>query len=215
MCVMTHSYVCHDTNVFTTELDRPWPNPPKCDTIHSYAPHNSLMCVPWLIHIYYRDGAPFTKFTNSGHGSFVCVTRLNDTCAVTHSYVCHDWFIFTTELERPLPNSRNRGMAHLYVRHESLMAWLICMCDTSHWYICHDSFIQVQWLIHIYYRTREQHNEFAQMWRICKMRLWGHGIFIYVQWPIHTNVPWLIHTCTMTNLILLLITTHSCYLLQN
>jgi len=130
------------------------------------------------------------------HESWIHVPWLIHTCARTDSYLLQSW---SAPYQIP-----------------EIVAWLIRMCDImSYWYMCHDSFIRVPWLNHIYYRTREQHNEFAHMWQICKMRLWGHGIFIYVQWCIHTNVPWLIYTCTMTYLILLLITTHSYYLLQN
>ena len=58
-----------------------------CDMTHSYVYHDSLICVPWPIHM--CDMTHWYVW----HDSLICVPWLVDMCAVTHWYVCHDSFI--------------------------------------------------------------------------------------------------------------------------
>ena len=81
---MTHSHVCHDSLLCVPWLIH------MCAMTHSHVWHDSFICVPWLIHM--------CAMTHSYvcHDSFICVPWLIHMCAMTHSHVCHDSFICDT-----------------------------------------------------------------------------------------------------------------------
>ena len=68
-----------------------------------------------------RAQANFTQKTSS-----ICVPWLIHTCAMTHSYVCHESFICVPWL------------IHMCAMTHSCVPWLIHMCAMTHSYVCHD-----------------------------------------------------------------------------
>jgi len=113
-------------------------------------------------------------------------------CDMTHSYVCHDafmyaWlklFISVTFLE----TQHMHDMSHSYVWHDSFMyviyvtglihTWqnscmyvtrLIHTCDMTHSYMWHDSFIHVTWLIHTCDITRSMSIAQKKVQQLCDM----------------------------------------------
>jgi len=135
-----------------------------------------------VIHLYMR------------HGSFMCATWLMYICDVTHSNMRHDSFRYATWL-----------IYHVQHRLSVRATWRIHGCDTSHSYMRHDSFTRVPWLIHTIH-SHVWHDSFI-MWHV------QHRLSVRATWHIHgcdpshvymrhdsfTSVPWLIHTCAMTN----------------
>ena len=98
-----------------------------CDMTHSYAWHDSFICVTWLIHM--------CDMTHSyvWHDSFIM-------WHITHSHVSHDSFICCIRL---MDNSSSTWhMTRSYVRHDSPAI----MWHTTHSYVSHDSFICDTWL---------------------------------------------------------------------
>jgi len=92
--------------------------------------------MPWPIHM--------CSMTHSYvcHDSFIWVSWLIHMCAMTHSHVCHDSFIWT----------------HSHVCHDSFIwvSWLIHMCAMTHSHVCHDSFTCVPWLTHMCAMTQDK-----------------------------------------------------------
>ena len=86
MCNMTHSYAWHDSFICVTWLIH------MCDVTYSYVWQNSFMCVTWLIHM--------CDMTHScvWHGSFIRVTWLIHMCDIAHLYVWYGSFIRVTWL---------------------------------------------------------------------------------------------------------------------
>ena len=86
-------------------------------------------------------------------------------CAMTHSYVCYDWFVCVRRLVLRLvsylhmywciwrahaPDGTHICDSHVSdLWHDSFMCvtWLIHVCDMTHSYLWHDSFKSMTWLI--------------------------------------------------------------------
>ena len=79
MCVMTHSYVWHESFTCVTWLIH------ICDTTHSYAWHDSFIRLTWFIHIY--------DMTHSHvwHASFICNTSQSYLTWLNHMW--NDWHL--------------------------------------------------------------------------------------------------------------------------
>jgi len=143
-CVKTHSYVCHDSFSPVTWLIR------TCAMTHSYVTRTwdvreSLIRVPWLIHICHIqrcDNDSFTHVTWLIHVCDTCVTWLIHVCDMTPSHMCHDsftcviWLIHTSL------------MTHPYVSHDIFWSHfrihirvprLTQMCAMTHSHVCNDS----------------------------------------------------------------------------
>jgi len=106
MCV----WVWHDSFIHVTRLihvcgtihSYVWHDSSIWDTTYSHVLHHSTKCVAWLIHM--------------------CGTH---TCDMTHSCVCHAWFIYVIQL------------IHIYY--------------STHSFVWHDTYICVAWLIHLWH----------------------------------------------------------------
>ena len=138
MCDMTHSYAWHDSFICVTWLIH------TCDMTHSYVWHDSFICD--MTHSYMSQEA------------FTCVTWLVYMCDMTHSYAWHDSFICVTWLINMWRDS------FIYVIRRNHMCdvtslWLdLSMCSSRKSsrvfllmiFLWHDSFICVTWLIHMW-----------------------------------------------------------------
>jgi len=133
MCVMTHSYVWHDSFICVTRLIHMRDMPP------SYVWRDSFICVTWLIHMWDMT------YWYVWHDWLMCVTWLIHICDMTHSYVWDISFIRVTWLIHMCDMTRS------HVRHDSFtcVTWLIYTCVMTHSHVWHGSFTRVSWLIHM------------------------------------------------------------------
>ena len=104
---MTHSYAWHDSLICVTWFIH------ACDLIHSCVWHDSFMCVTWLIDVCDMI------LSYAWHNSFICVTWFICMYEARHTYA---WVILVT-----LPNNSSPG--HCY-RLDSLIR-LIDESDSS------------------------------------------------------------------------------------
>ena len=130
------------------------------DTTHSYAWHDSFMCVTWLIHM--CDVIPSYVW----HDLFICVTWLIHMCDMTHSYVWQDLFTCVKWLMHVWHDSFISDVTHLYVWHGPFTCDICVWRDSNNWnvwhdaftcvrfvHVCQDSFTRVTWPIHMYDMT--------------------------------------------------------------
>jgi len=124
------------------------------------------------------------------HSTFLGVSCLMHTCAMTHSFLraSHTWLMARkTYVTSPICTC---AMTHFYVCHDSVLCvpWLISTCESDmtdgaqdmcvmpDLYVCHDSFLCVQWLIsmcamtHFYVRVRHDWWRTRHVWRV----VWVH-----------------------------------------
>ena len=182
MGAMTHPYGHHDSPIcewFVSRIDSVLrqlvgfllPVECMCATTHSYVHGYSLICVPWLIHIYIQSHQTAkSRWTICAmthpdvcHDSSRCVPWLIFVCAMTYSYVCygyftcihlsnarHDsfirvpWLICTRIQRHQSEETQREGILRLYttsINH---------ICQSRHSYVCLDPFIYVLWLMRIY-----------------------------------------------------------------
>ena len=97
MCAMTQSYVCRDSFIFVPRPIHVYTMTRSCEVEFA---RQQRCHTSWLTHVW--DMTPL-----------ICVTWLSHTCAMTHSYVCHDSVI--------------------------CVPWLTHMCAMTHSYVWHDS----------------------------------------------------------------------------
>ena len=143
-----------------------------CDMTHSYASHDSFICVTWLIHMCHMTHS-YVR-----HDSFICVTWLNHMCDMAHYYVwsllihtcvactrssmcicIQNWCVHVTCLIHMCIM-----LIHTWY-HESIRVWHIRIhtCAHSHKtdvFVWHDWFMCIV-LVHTWY------HEFIRVWRIC------------------------------------------------
>jgi len=181
-----HEYIWYGLFTHVLLVRETWLIHTRRDMTHSYARHDSLICVTWLVHMW--------DMTRSyvWHDSFICVTWLIHVCDMTHSYMWHDSFKCVTWLIHMC------DMTHSYARHDSFICvtWLIHICDMAHSYVWHDSFTRVTWLIHIRGMT---HSYVAENIYIneCQTTVLLH-IFNNVRHDSFIFVTWLSHSCHRT-----------------
>ena len=129
MCVMTHSYVWHDSFICVTWLIH------TCDMTHSYVCHDSFICVPWLIHM--------CEMTHSHvwHDSFIFVTRFGGfwRCSIfsrhdgihmrQNLFTCVTWLIRAARAMTSLYVWHDLGMCHMP---QSCVTWIVWhKCDMT------------------------------------------------------------------------------------
>jgi len=115
MCAMTHSYVCHDEFVYVTWLIGVSWLIHMCAMIHRYGTG-----VPWLIH----------------------TCAMTHRCDVTHPYVRHDPWIFTTSItgqmhEGRVHRSTHQATAPLYFEKLSHVSHVLKSWHTYAWVMSH------------------------------------------------------------------------------
>jgi len=152
----------------------------SCKTKDSYYRTSDSSCIVW-------------------HESFICVTWLNETCDVTHSYMWYDtfcgsyshryktkdsscivwqnWFICVTWLNETCDVTRSRAPTRTSVRQQTPPA----MCDMTHSYMWHASFLRVLWLS----------SWWISSWFLPSC-LQENGLLLHC-------VTWLIHVCDMNH----------------
>jgi len=181
-CAMTHAYLWHVTN--TNESCHTFANASfvcvrwlgdTCAMTHAYVWHDSLIC--GLRFPDSHEGRIRIYDMTRGHvchDSYMSVTCLVDTCAMTHSLVTwlFDVCAMTQANGTPLrmrvssPIRMRCAMTHAYLWHDPLtcvpwridsfvcVPWLIRMCAMTHSYVGHDSLICLPWLIRMCDMTR-------------------------------------------------------------
>ena len=151
---MTNSCVWHDSFVSVRGLIH------VCERDMTYAtddlvlqpPHNSFMCMTWLVYYNYFLDMTRSSLSFVWHDLFMCVTWLIRVCAMTHSnyHMTHSCVWRTPFSDM----SYSYDMTHVCVHHKSYSRhhgtpttpW--CHgCDMTHSYVWHDSFMCVTWVM--------------------------------------------------------------------
>jgi len=152
-CVMSHSYVCHDSFIRASWLTGAQLHG-DCDTHQRHT---------WMISFTYVSLLIYTCVMTH-KSSTVWVMHLAYMCDMTHP--CVSWLVLMCH--------DSQDLHCMYDMIRSCVWWLIHMCDMTHSYVCHDSFI---WLIHMCVVTHSYvcHDSF-----ICASWLTGaqlHGVW--------------------------------------
>ena len=135
----------------------------KSNLTHEYVCHDSLICVPWLLHMFAMT--PLRSYVCHDSFTFVCVPW--HICIRMCLHLCHDSFLLIHMCD----------MTPSYVRQDSFICvtWLMHTCAMTNSHACHDSFICGPWLIYI---------------RMCAMTHLHSYVFTHVSWLfLHACAP--------------------------